>query len=529
MLYFIPGWYADGQWCEQEQSWYARRMHTEFDDTVKHVQLFHRNHVHQFQMALLSYAPNFRHFLHRQGVYHAPYWSCFDAIQCIERKKARLLSFHNIKWPQGTEFVYTMFVVVAMLHGTKYAQIEFGEDGNPIEIEMYANGKISRRNIYDDRGFVSSTVVYEDGIAQYQDYLTENGIWKIRCHFGSGQVVVNEKHPFFRLDCGDEVRTVRFARSSYPSLEDVLLEVFSVFAAYTAPEDVFCAAMHPQHLNLVAQALAGKRLVLSFFEQRCPIRHPAVVPLVESAGQIICDSLENEKQLCARFPIKGNCTVIPPFDTRTDFGTSLQLSVQKILVPVDRLEDDTFERLMRSLGRYLLRNENAQIHLFTRCADFGLDKKLLADVRRCLALEGLNEGYAADDEAPSYSENELDATQTVSKRFFVDQCVDELTVSKCLRQQRVIVDFRDTTDTYLRIIAISMGIPQILAFPSEFVKPWKNGLLLETLGQLHGALSYYLDNLSHWNDAMIQAYEIGKQYSTTKQVDKWKGVIDSFE
>ena len=43
MLYFIPAWYQQDQWCENEQRWSIRRMHTEFDDTVKQIQLFHRN------------------------------------------------------------------------------------------------------------------------------------------------------------------------------------------------------------------------------------------------------------------------------------------------------------------------------------------------------------------------------------------------------------------------------------------------------------------------------------------------------
>ena len=103
MIFFIPAWYQKNKWCENEQSWYARRTHTEFDDTVKQVQLFHRSKVHPYKIMLLGFAPNFRHFLHRQSVYHAPYWSCFDAIQEIRRKKAMLLSFHNLNWPEGIE------------------------------------------------------------------------------------------------------------------------------------------------------------------------------------------------------------------------------------------------------------------------------------------------------------------------------------------------------------------------------------------------------------------------------------------
>ena len=87
MLHFIPAWYQQGKWCENEQYWRVRRMYTEFDDTVKQVQLFHRSRAYPYQILLLGFSPNFRHFLHRQGVYRAPYWSCFDAIQEVRRKK----------------------------------------------------------------------------------------------------------------------------------------------------------------------------------------------------------------------------------------------------------------------------------------------------------------------------------------------------------------------------------------------------------------------------------------------------------
>jgi accessory secretory protein Asp1 len=137
MLYFVPAWYKHGHWNENEQSWHVRRMHTEFDDTVKHIQLFQRSGDYPYQIMLLSYAPNFRHFLHRQGVYRAPYWSCFDSVCEIRRKKAVLLSFRNMAWPENIEFIFSPFVVVAMLDKKKYAEIEFGEYGNPIRIDLY--------------------------------------------------------------------------------------------------------------------------------------------------------------------------------------------------------------------------------------------------------------------------------------------------------------------------------------------------------------------------------------------------------
>ena len=147
MLYFIPAWYHNNNWCENEQYWYVRRMQTEFDDTVKHIQLFQRSKAYPFRIMLLSFAPNFRHFLHRQSVFHAPYWSCFDAIQSVRRKKMTMFSYHNLNWPEDIEFVYSGFVALALLHGEKYARLEFGEDGNLIQVDMYKQGRLQRRNI----------------------------------------------------------------------------------------------------------------------------------------------------------------------------------------------------------------------------------------------------------------------------------------------------------------------------------------------------------------------------------------------
>ena len=173
MLYFIPAWYQTDSWSEQEQIWYNNLTHTEFDDTVKQVQLFHRNRIVPFEILLLSYAPNFRHFLHRQGVFRAPYWSCFDAIQEVTTQSMRVFSFYDLAWPEHVRFEYTPFAVVAFLEDKKFAQVDFGESGNPIRVDMFQENKLCRRNIYDDRGFLSSSIVFEGDSQKYQDFLTQ--------------------------------------------------------------------------------------------------------------------------------------------------------------------------------------------------------------------------------------------------------------------------------------------------------------------------------------------------------------------
>lgn len=527
MLYFIPAWYQKNRWNENEQNWYMRKMHTEFDDTVKQIQLFHRSKAYPYQIMLLSYAPNFRHFLHRQGVYHAPYWSCFDAIQEVTRKRAMVLSFRNLNWPADIEFEYTPFVIVAYLHGEKYAQIEFGEDGNPILIDMYANGQVQRRNYYDDRGFVSSTVLYDNGQLLYQDYLTEKGVWKLRRYQEDGHVEVNPRIPYYTLSYQGEEERKYFTHQFYDSMEQVLSEVVSSYIEKTSEEDIFCAAMHARHANLLKEVLKDRKLILSFFADRYEVeRRSEAKALIERANYIITDSQENMKKVRKRAGQNlDNIMDITPFDSRVDFGISQQINVQKILIPVDGMPDEVFEALIGYLGQYLLQNENAQIHLFTRQAQYGRKRQLLSQTREILEKLELEVEWAAEPRKVNAAELRLE--ENVPIRIFVEKCVDELSVSKCMREQRLIVDMRpDVVELYLRIAAISVGIPQIVYTKTQFVEHGRNGLILQDMSRLIEALDYYLGSLNNWNEAMVYSYDLGQKFTTKVLIEKWKEVIE---
>ncbi len=528
MLHFIPAWYQQDNWWENEQKWYVRRMHTEFDDTVKQIQLFHRNGSFPYQILLLGFSPNFRHFLHRQSVFRAPYWSCFDAIQEIRRRKAAVLSFHNMKWPPHMEFIYTPFAVVALREGERFAQIEFGEDGNPIQIDMYEKGELCRRNLYDDRGFVSSTILYRGGRAVRQDFLMESGAWKLRLFPEDGHVEVNPRYPRFQLSYQDYERAGVFRQLSYDSLEQVIREVLLAYLGMTEEEDLFCVAMHGQHTRLLKEALGQKKTILSFFGDRClPDRQPEAREMIEKADYIIADSRENSRRIkgCAG-AVAGNITDISPYDTRVDFGISQQLDVQKILVPVDGMEEGRLLELVQTLGKYLPSNKNARVHLFTRLADYGRKRRLLEQARRALSAAGLPEGWAAEEEnGQTFAENDLGEAQPLTVLFQVEQCVDELSVSRCMREQRVLVDMRAVPELYLQIAALSMGIPQIVGSRTQFVKQGRNGIILQDMGKLPAALRFYLDNLVNWNDAKVCSYMLGKRYTTDVLMEKWREVI----
>lgn len=522
MLHLIPAWYSKNEWKESEQFWYIRLSQVETDDTIKQIQLFQRNRIYDYDVLVLSFAPNLRHFLHRHSVYRAPYWSVFDAMQGIRKKKHVVFSFHNLKWPEDVEFIYSDFCVIAMIDGQKYAQIEFGEYGNLIQVDLYKDGQVIRKNVYDDRGFVSLTSLYENGEKKYDQYLNENGVWKL-CHFPDGHVVINESDNEYIIDDNK----IPYSKRVYSSMDEVIEEVTKMYFSVLQNNDVFCVAVHEQHLNMMSRILPAKNTIFSVFENRAKLE--SLVPELSKCRYIVTDSEENHKRIVDEQILSG-CRVvsIPPYDTRLDVGISQQLHVQKILLPVDDLTDNNFVSVIEAIIPYLQKNEKARVHLFTRNDRYDSEDILLQKTRAVLEKNNYPAAWARKAEQNRF-EFILDEEDKLPILFVVEKCLDELSVAKCVREQRILVDLADVPDMFLQISCVSMGVPQILKEENRYMRNGQNGRVNHSLSDLEEDIRFYLESLSNWNDAMISAYELGKTYSTQQLIDQWREVITEIE
>lgn len=530
MLYFVPAWYKEHTWCEKEQAWYERRTKSEFDETIKQITLFHRNVDVEYRILLLGFSPNFRHFLHRQGMYRASYWSCFDAICQIRRTKTAVLSYRDIRWPEGMEFVYSPFAVVVFYRGEKYAQVEFGEDGNPIVINMYENGKISRKNYYDDRGFVSGSVVYENGMEQYRDYLTEQGIWKMRLFAADGHVEINSKFPCFDIAVDNGREEIAFQKSNYASMEELIEEVLTAYICHTGKEDKFFVAAHPLHIGVLQKCLVNHTVVTTFFENRFDYEKiNSIRGFLEASDYVITDSKTTTAVIRENLKdARLNITDIPPYDTRMDFGISPQLRVQNILLPIDGIDPTSYATIIEEIVKYLKTNALARVHIFTRDAAWGREEQIREELADLLESLGADRKWALEENPPMVAENEREENPE-PRRFFVDVCVDERTISKCINEQRVILDLRQTMDVFVFITAISKGVPRISMSDDQFFAHKKNGYRIHSYAEIGKSLHYYLESFENWNAALVQCYEIGRKYTTDVLLNAWRKVLGIVE
>ena len=212
-----------------------------------------------------------------------------------------------------------------------------------------------------------------------------------------------------------------------------------------------------------------------------------------------------------------------------DFGISEQLTVQKILVPVDGLPKERFKALMINLAAYLTTNENAMVHIFTRNAQYDLPENLINSIADIIEEAGYDRRMAiskntADDTAENEELETEGEEEEIPVRFFIEQCVDELSVSKCIREQRIMVDMRHNPDLYLQINCISTAIPQIVRRETQYMQNGYNGFVVKEFERIPIVLDYFLGSLANWNQAKVYSYEISQKYTTKHLLEKWQTV-----
>lgn len=507
MIYFISAWYNGDDWKEREEPWYIAKHISEFDDTIKQVQLFSRNNLYPYKIILLSYAPNFRHFLHRQSIFRAEYWSVFDQMQCIESKTQRPFLVKDVPWPDGVEFIESPFFIIVRKDGEKYARISFGDDGNMLTIEYYETDVISRIEHFDDRGFISMMEIYEDGKALYEQYLDEEGVWKFNRYLSDGHVEINPVSNYFLWPEGKK----EYKHLSYDNIVNMIEEVLIRYVNRTDDQDIFCVAMDKLHTELMARILRKRKTILSFFEGRTSLmKNDLMQRFLQDAGYIVTDTRENadllRRTMGRAYP---RMISITPYDSRVDHGISMEFPYQNILVMADDLEKEQLNELLDELLKYVNQNYKTKVNLYTATLDY---QKVMY-FNDCAGR--MNQAVTCEDKSREF--------------FTVVRCMDAMETNRKLRETRVLIDIQNIPNQFVQISALSMGIPQITMRETQYVKNGRNGHVIESINEINEWLAFYLKDISNWNHARVESYEMGSEFSTAEIKRLWTQVIRHVE
>ncbi|MEY8461692.1 accessory Sec system protein Asp1 [Streptococcus merionis] len=520
MFYFVPAWYNQNRtWDDNTSPWFHVFARMNFDDTVNQVKMF-RNANEQTTLLVLNYQPQLRYFLHNQDLLGVDYYSFFDDIQNISAQSVTPVHFRELNWPKGTYFVFTPFMVVAKQNDQELAHITQAENGNLLNILFFREGRAYCRYLFDDRGFASSIIHFDDdGHEQSQRYLNECGVWQFEVDLKGGQPAI------YINPASDKL----FAQATYENFETLLAERLSLLEKRMASDDVLIIAAEQRHNQLLDTVFSRKRLVYSFFQNRYHLSDVEQFGKdVANAALLVSDSkstFDAVQQTLMAIDLEKAHVSLPIFDTRLRLGRSQTMKQLNTYFFIDTISHDT---LMRHIAVILaVMEENPYIHLRLISYRPELDMDELKkeiyhlierqfSVEAFIEIENLDQGENAIDE-------QLEEAMPRIETYIMH---NETEIIKNLDAARLILDLGQEPDLYTQIAGISAGIPQLNAVESDFVEHGKNGKIITTDQELEEALHFYYDGLANWNRSLVHSVQKMADYTSGRLLERWKALLE---
>ncbi|UEX90231.1 accessory Sec system protein Asp1 [Staphylococcus ratti] len=512
MKRFIPAWYSQNQWWESKaEPFYRKRSVTEFDDLISLMSMHHKNE-YNFEMIILNYSPDLRTFLHRHELFESNYWSVFDEIQGFTHQTPQSVDYRQLHWPKETEFIYTPYLIRAITSENSYSNIYFSQDGYLIWIEDFEHKVKRQRYVFDDRGFLSSVIAFDDkGAPSNIRYMTQDGDWILQENVNDGAVEVND-HYQHHFNC-----------RRYLSMEEVIQEHLNHYRENNIDDcDPIIVASDIRHNQLIAETFKPQHLCFSIFQQRNKGVPKTEFETMVGGQSWLVDTLESERILEA-YKEKNDLTQrlmrITPFDAQVMPNISNQLYETYIGLWIDGLTDTQVKQIMSQLVHYMEKKEAIRIVLLTKLERHHVSTWLLNEITI------INDRFNDKSEVPEEI-SELMKDEEAIVYVELKSVPFEMDIVEAIATLRIVIDLSVEPDLFLQICCLGAGLPQINRNHTDYVEDGTNGLVITTENDLIAALDYYLEHLKHWNRSYAYSQRLAKNYTSKKIIEQLDQLIE---
>ncbi|USI69069.1 accessory Sec system protein Asp1 [Lactococcus petauri] len=472
-----------------------------------------------YRVVIPGYMPSLRYFLHHYDLLECNWLNIFDKIQGVEGREQVKILLSSLNFPKESEYYYTPFHILVYYHQQLIGKIYFGEGAHISEVHHFENSVLEKVEIYDDRGFLSSYKLYNKGEMIYTNYLDCAGesIFK-QYPFGHCEVNPHNRKNFKYL----KYENIEVLKEEY--LESTLEEIEEI--------DSIIISVSQENLKFLPYSFYRSKMILSFFHERVS-NMARVKTMVKSLSlqvkNIIADSKFQKLRLEEIIGENNNIEVITPYDTRFDLSITQELEDEVIYTDTRNLRDEEVQILIQTFLKYIFENQEKgdtlrKFKVFLRVTSeqsINAFSKIMNEVISLL----FPELFIMMEQWEKMNDSELD-TSCFSEHFEelqrlqnLKQSLEFLTVTSdeklytLIHQTRLVIDMSQQPDVFTQISSISAGLPQINRRYTEYVEHKRNGLILSNLSELYSSMEYYLENLTHWQQARVHAVAQIKEYS----------------
>lgn len=495
MNYLIPAWH------KQLKDWSFSTPQIEFDDAVSHYQLF-KAAKKKIGLVITDYLPQLITQLDKLSVYPDRLFSLFDYLQGISTTDSKMFDYQDLNWPAGVYFDYTNFRIIAMVKENPYAKVIFDTQGRVLRIDyLNKQGQIDYQLIIDSRGFISSKV--QGSTVTYYDNF---GRWRFRYQQSTDHVTINSQWPAF----------TRYLE--YDHLKDLLEEVWA---------DHFCPQFHNQDqvvITLDDQAtidLLDLKLPHSVYSASHWYPYHETIKHLKT-GQIVVESEKEAEKVAPFLANEVALTTIPLFQSRFKLGHSQRIKQQKVAIFAEHLDHDQLTMIIDVLyPRLLAKPATEGVYIYTYSIK---QQQMVEQVVKMFRAAHQGE-FVFSTEVGQQGENNFDdkpqlpALTVVTKRL-----TSEAEVLTAFDSVRLLINW-GKPDQFLKMVAVSVGIPQLTNTKSEELVDRQNGIICHNKNDLQAGIEYYLDSLANWNQALVYNVKMLNRYAVDSLLKQWTKVL----
>ncbi|MCH3922185.1 accessory Sec system protein Asp1 [Limosilactobacillus sp.] len=502
MDYMVPAWH------ELFIDWAYNVPHLDFDDATGQLRLLQDN-KQPVGLFLLNYQPNLLERLGQMALSPNSILSVFDYIQDVHHQEGQSLSYKDFAWPAGAYLKFSSFHIQVIVNKKMYAQVIFSVSGRIILVQYYdENEQLTKQLRIDSRGFISREEDFRGDKETQHIYFDEQGNWRINHNLESDQVIVN---PMFKD---------QFAHGEYDHLDELIREV-----ALT---------------DLMPQVYKdGGRMVIAL-DDKMPVAPDlfSTVPTVYSISQwhpckkilaglqnpdlvtMVADREKTAESVQELLHLDKPVTTIPIFYSQFRLGHSQRIAQQRIAIFNENMTGQELMDLVNRLYSRLLKNYKKEQLLFL---NYSQEKELEAkQIINQLCADHPGE-FRLHKDHPAMIEVDLEGAKKLPELYLksvrLPSVGDAMTV---LDKVRLMIDLGEEPDEFLQMASVSTGIPRLQRHATEEVHDHQNGLVVTDNDQVLAGISYYLDHLKHWNEALASDVQIMNTHSSQRLFQKWQ-------
>ncbi|MBS7576334.1 MULTISPECIES: accessory Sec system protein Asp1 [unclassified Enterococcus] len=526
MIYLIPNW--------QQENFVMT------NDRILEIAKLFDNRAIDYEVMLTNYMPFLRYKLANCQI---KYCQVFDVIQDIHLEKGHPITISDLSFPAFSEFVYSPFGINVIQNQKLFAEIIFNEFGCIAKVKYYQKNDY-HIDYYDERGFLSARFFYVEATLVKREFFNEYHEHTLTEYLGVNPRVIIEKnnHP-------------AISKKEYPNLAAVISEVLkSKLVSMEQSNDVI-TTIDKNILEITSEIqrnLSLIRLVPDNVDLK-QYSSDELKDLMLRSKAIVTDTVRQSNVLTDFQFIHPALTevkiaLIPLFNAELRLGSSnfvddmiIYWRISKLSAEILDFNETLISKLFAEesyrLILSLMSTEDQQVMvnkirdiidtyygIDSQTEDFNKIEKFILDKRNKKLLKVDEDAIEPLRKSKKWSDYVAAIHAYHRIEYRVNSQLYEIQAD--LSVARLYIDINEKQNLQIHILALSVGIPQILSHSSDYIINRINGLVLDDSLSKDQVIDFFLKKLNHWNIALVKNIEVLEQFDADCVIEKWRRVFD---